>query len=55
MFSGTIDKVKSPRLDDKGSGFPPWDNDGNGGNGGAGGITGQKTNSFGYYWYFRHY
>ncbi|KAK7256254.1 hypothetical protein RIF29_29693 [Crotalaria pallida] len=33
----TPDKVKSPKLDDNGPGFPPRDNDGNGGNGGGGG------------------
>ncbi|OIW07627.1 hypothetical protein TanjilG_16608 [Lupinus angustifolius] len=30
-------KVKSPKLDDNGPGFPPRDDDGNGGNGGGGG------------------
>ncbi|KAE9617937.1 hypothetical protein Lal_00037976 [Lupinus albus] len=33
----TPDKVKSPKLDDNGPGFPPRDDDGNGGNGGGGG------------------
>lgn len=31
------DKIKSPRLDDNGPGWPPRDDDGNGGNGGGGG------------------
>ncbi|XP_061339579.1 protein YELLOW LEAF 1, choloroplastic-like [Gastrolobium bilobum] len=31
------DKVKSPKIDDNGPGFPPRDDDGNGGNGGGGG------------------
>ncbi|XP_004489772.1 uncharacterized protein [Cicer arietinum] len=33
----TLDKVKSPMLDNNGPGLPPRDDDGNGGNGGGGG------------------
>ena len=35
--SMTPDKVQSPKLDNNGTGLPPYDGDGHGGNGGGGG------------------